>query len=117
MKPTIFLFGESKKGSFGSPLMCHSLENLCDYFGDPVEETLGIHYGVQTLLYNKDLVFCRVKEEGFSRSDYINGFSLLRKQAWTPQLQAIFIPGVGDEEIVEMATDVCHLYKSLLVIT
>ncbi len=117
MKPAVFLFGESEKGEFGNPLICHSLAHLCDKFGFPPKESLGIPYAIQTLLYNRQLLFCRVQEEGFSVEDYMKGFSLLKKEKCPPQLQAIFIPGVGNDTIIETAAEVCSLYKSNLVIT
>lgn len=117
MKPTVFLFGEAEKGEFGTPLICQSITELCDELGNPPKESQGIFYAVQTLLYDKQLVFCRVQEEGFSVKDYIKGFKLLKSEKFAPQLQAVIIPGVGDEEIVEVAMDICNLHKSLLVLT
>jgi len=117
MKPTVFLFGEAERGEFGVPLICGSLPELCDVLGNPPEESQGISYAVQTLLYRRDLMFCRVREEGFSVNDYMQGFKSLTTEKWVPQLQAIIIPGVGDKEIVEAATHVCDLYKSVLVLT
>jgi hypothetical protein len=117
MKPTVFLFSEAEKGDFGKPLICHSLIQLYDTFGAPKEDCQGIHYAIQSLLYNREILFCRVKEEGFSSQDYMRGLSTLRKKSWTPQLQAIFIPGVGDQEIIEATTNICKMYNSLLILT
>ena len=117
MKSTVFLFGEAEKGEFGTPFICHSLPQLLENLGNPPEESQGIAYAVQTLLYNHDLIFCRVKEEGFSIKDYLKGLTLLKKKQLESQLHAIFIPGVGDEIIIKATIDVCFLYKSLLVLT
>lgn len=117
MKPTVFLFGEAEKGEFGIPLICQSLPELCDALGNPPEESQGISYAIQTLLYSKQLLFCRVEEEGFSVRDYIKGFELVKSERWAPQLQAILIPGVGDEEIVDAAMGLCSIHNSLLVLT
>lgn len=117
MKPTVFLFGEAEKGEFGIPLICQSLPELCDTLGNPPEESQGIFYAVQALLYSKQLLFCRVQEEGFSIRDYIKGLELMRTEKWGPQLQAIVIPGVGDEEIVDAAISLCTIHNSLLVLT
>ena len=117
MKPTVFLFGEAEKGEFGAPLICRSLPELCDTLGNPPEESQGIFYAVQTILFSKQLLFCRVEEEGFSSKDYIKGLRFLKSTRPTSLLQAIVIPGVGDEETMEAAADVCDLYKSLLVLT
>ena len=116
MKPTVFLFGEAEKGEFGFPLICQSIIDLCDRLGNPPEESQGIPYAIQTLLYSKQLLFCRVQEEGFSIQDYMRGFKVLQ-EATIPSLQAIVIPGVGDTEIVEAASSLCNLYKSTLVLT
>ncbi len=117
MKPTVFLFGESEKGDFGTPLICHSLPHLCDTLGEPPQETQGVPYAIQTLLYNRQLVFYRVREEGFSTREYINGLRLLKQKPLPVDLHALLIPGVGDVEVIEEASSVCSMYKSLLVIT
>ena len=117
MKPTVFLFGEAEKGEFGIPLICQSLPELCDVLGNPPEESQGIFYAVQTLLCSKQVLFCRVQEEGYSVKDYMKGLELIRSERWAPQLQAVLIPGVGDEEIVDAAMGICSIHKSLLVLT
>ena len=117
MKPTIFLFGEAEKGEFGIPMICGSIPELCDTLGNPPEESQGIFYAVQALHYSKQLLFCRVEEEGFSIKDYLKGFKTLKSEKWAPHLQAVVIPGLGDEEIVEAAMDICSLHKSILVLT
>ncbi len=117
MRPTVFLFGQAEKGEFGVPLMCRSLPEVCQLLGNPPEESQGIFYAVQTVLFSKQLLFCRVEEEGYSINDYIKGFKFLKSINQPSFLQAVIIPGVGDEQIVGAAADVCDLYKSLLVLT
>lgn len=117
MKSTVFLFGEAEKGEFGVPFPCRSLPHLLETAGNPPEESLGIRYAIQALLYERSLIFCRVKEEGFSTKDYIQGCSLIKKGPFGPYLQALFLPGVGNQEIIEAALDICSLYNSLLVLT
>lgn len=117
MKSTIFLFGESERGEFGIPLFCHCIPQLCDLLGNPPEESQGIPYAIQTLLYDRQLFFCRVKEEGFSTKDYLKGLEAFNPPQKSTHLQAIVIPGVGNEEIIEAASKLCSLHKSLLVIT
>ena len=117
MKPAIFLFGEAEKGEFCTPLLCKSLSQLSDTLGNPPEESLGIQYAIQALLFERELVFYRVKEEGFSLSDYMKGLRLLQNKALGSELHAVCIPGVGDYEIINAMSGVCHLHKSLLVIT
>jgi hypothetical protein len=117
MKSTVFLFGEAEKGEFGTPFPCRSLPHLLETVGNPPEESLGIQYAIQALHYDRTLIFCRVKEEGFSIKDYMQGCRLIKKGPFGPHLQAVFLPGVGDQEIIEAALDVCRLYNSLLVLT
>ena len=117
MKSTVFLFGESEKGDFGIPLSCQSVSHLLESLGNPPSESQGIHFAIQALLYDKEILFCRVKEEGFSTKDYIKGISQIRKRHLAPSLQAVFIPGVGDERIIEATMNVCNLSQSLLVLT
>lgn len=79
MRHTIFLFGEAEKGDFCTPLRCKSLPHLAETFGNPPEESLGILYAVQALMFERDLIYFRVKEEGFSIQDYMQGIHLLKK--------------------------------------
>lgn len=117
MKPTIFLFGEAERGEYCTPHLCRSLPQLADLFGNPPTETLGISYAIQSLLFNRDIVFFRVKEEGFSIQDYRKGLRLLQIKAAIPLLSAIYIPGIGDLDLIEEVAQVCHIHNSLLVIT
>jgi len=117
MKSTVLLFGAAEKGELGIPLICRSLPQLLQTIGNPPKETLGMHYAIQALLYNQELIFCRVKEEGFSVRDYTKGLTLIRNEYPDFPVKAIFLPGVGNQGIIEATLDVCNLYKSLLVVT
>ncbi|MGE5196063.1 MAG: hypothetical protein ACM3JI_01885 [Anaerolineae bacterium] len=117
MRTTIFLFGEAEKGAFCTPFLCKSLPQLADTFGNPPEESEGIIYGVQTLLYERELIYFRVKEEGFSIQDYMRGLKLLEQKQITIEISAICMPGVGDSEIIDAGSTICSLYNSFLVIT
>lgn len=117
MKSSVFLFGEAEKGEFGVPLECRSLPELLDTLGDPKGETLGIHYAIQTLLYKRSLIFCRVREEGFSTKDYIKGLNVLKSKRFNQNPQALLIPGVGDQEVIETAMNICLINKSILILT
>lgn len=105
MEQTIFLFGESEKGEFGKPYLCSSVLQLLDTFGNQPEDSLGISYAIQTLLYEKFLLFLRVEEEGFNLKDYIKGFKFLKSDDF--KISALCLPGVGDEEIIKEATPFC----------
>jgi hypothetical protein len=117
MRHTVFLFGEAEKGEFCTPLLCKSLPQLAEAFGNPPEESLGIIYAVQTLMYERELIFFRVKEEGFSVSDYMRGIRLLKKKENFGDLAAICMPGVGDAEIIDATNPICSLHRSLLITT
>lgn len=113
----VFLFGEAEKGEYCTPLYCKNMSHLMEKLGNPPKESQGIYYAVQTLLYQRDLIFFRVREEGFSTDDYLRGLKLLQDREITYPLEAIYMPGVGDAEIIHATTSICQLYKSFLVIT
>jgi len=116
MKQTIFLFGEAEKGAFCTPILCQSLPQMVDILGHPPGESRGVYYGVQTLLYKREVLFFRVKEEGFSKEDYLRGLKWLQKGHACDSLSAICMPGVGDAELIDTSSTVCQLYKSCLII-
>lgn len=117
MSGAVFLFGEAEKGEFCTPLYCRNLVSLLERLGNPPQESQGIYYAVQTLLYQRELVFFRVREEGFSADDYLCGMKLLKNQDIDYTFDAIYMPGVGNKEIIDAAIPICRDYKSLLVIT
>ena len=116
MRQAVFLFGEAEKGEFCTPILCKSLPQMADMLGNPPENSRGLIYAVQSLMYDRDLIFFRVKEEGFSYRDYMRGLKLLENTHIFSPLSAICMPGVGDSEIIVATSSVCHLYKSCLVI-
>ena len=115
-KQTIFLFGEAEKGEFCTPVHCRSLDQLMDNLGNAPQESLGISYAVQTLLYERELIFFRVKEEGFSTSDYMKGVQFLQKEERRLLISAICLPGVGDAQIIEAMSDVCLSQQAILIL-
>lgn len=116
MRHKVFLFGEAEKGEFCTPLICKSLAQMADTLGNPPEESQGILYAVQALLYERELIFFRVKEEGFSTQDYMRGLKLLQNKESILTISAICMPGVGDAEIIQATSPVCSLHKSFLII-
>ncbi len=113
---TIALFGEAEKGEYRFPYFCESLAQLVEYLGNPPEQSKGLFYAIQALLYHRQLIFFRVKEEGFSVPDYLGGVSLLKNhKIETEDLTAICLPGVGDSEILEVVTPLCKEYHSILI--
>ncbi|MCE5318623.1 MAG: hypothetical protein LLG04_14825 [Parachlamydia sp.] len=114
---TIALFGEAEKGEYCTGYLCNSLAELVDYFGNPPNESLGLHLAVQGLLYHRHVLFFRVEEEGYSEQDYLLGLNLLAQQRKVPHIEAIGIPGVGSSRIIEAATPICQIYHSILLVT
>ena len=113
---TIALFGEAERGDYAAPCLCRTASQLLELFGHPPVHSLGIFYAIQALLYERSLLFFRVREEGFSYEDYLHGLYLLQKQTLASEIEAVCLPGVGDSGIIEALTPVCQLYHSLLII-
>jgi hypothetical protein len=111
---TLALFGEAEKGNYRTAYFCRNLPQLVDFFGNPPPHSRGLHYAVQALLYHRDLIFFRVKEEGFSYQDYLTGLNLLQRQNIS-QISAICLPGVGNSEILDAIAPICALYHSILI--
>ena len=116
MRHTVFLFGEAEKGEFCTPLLCKSLSQLVDTFGHPPQESAGLNYAVQALLFQRELIYFRVAEEGFSITDYKRGMHLLSRGDLFYNLAAIAVPGLGDGALIEEMSALCLQYKSLLVL-
>lgn len=116
MSQRIFLFGEAEKGDFRTPILCKNLQHLVDLVGNPPEESLGIYYAIQSLLYGRELLFYRVEEEGFSTDDYLYGLRLLQNSTNELSLQALCMPGVGDSSLIELGSTICQQHKSFLLI-
>lgn len=118
MRPlTVALFGESEKGLYSVPYFCKSLAQLLENLGNPPPESSGLYFAIQALLYKRELVYFRVREEGFSIPDYLNGFKLLQQEAIFPYVGAIFVPGVGDSMIIDAAFDLSLNYQSIIVMS
>lgn len=116
MKPdTIALFGESEKGDYSRGYFCQSLPQMLDYLGNPPPESKGLYFGIQSLLFERNVLFFRVREEGFSQEDYFTGLSYLRKQNLLTRIIGICAPGVGDIEIINAIIPICHYYHSILI--
>jgi hypothetical protein len=117
MKGTIFLFGAAEKGAACQPISLSSLEELFYQLGHPPDDSEGIHYAIQTLLFEHGLIYFRVAEEGFSYGDYMLGLKWLKKTPVRPPLSAICLPGMGDEEIIQTATSICLHHQCLILIS
>src|SRR5438128_2435457 len=96
------LFGEAEKGNLETAYYCRTLEELFQHLGEPPNETHGLFFAVQTLLYGRQVVYFRVREEGISVQDYFFGLHLLRDCTSTLlHLQALYLPGVGTRELID----------------
>ena len=111
----IAFFGEAEKGKFHFPYFCTEVVDLYEKLGNPPEESLGLYYALQALLYHQKVLFFRVREEGFSKEDYFYGFKKLEDPSKTGTIQALFLPGVGDEEILSQASIILLMHKGLLL--
>ena len=112
---TVALFGQAEKGDYRKPLLCHSVEQLREFFGNPPLHSRGIYYAIQALLFHRALLFFRVKEEGFGYEDYVQGLLMLKHQTVVNVIDAVCLPGVGDVEIIGAIAPVCEFYHSLLI--
>ncbi len=115
MKQMIALFGESEKGAFKTPHRLTQLPELMDLLGNPPTDSEGLFFAIQAILYNRDILFFRVAEEGFSRLDYVQGLKQLEDREKNPKVHALCLPGVGDPEILSISEEICHLHKSFLI--
>ena len=111
----VALFGEAEKGEISVPYTLHSVAQLASSLGTPPEASLGLYCAVQALLYGHELLFFRVREEGYSESDYLYGLALLRSMELSHQLAAIVLPGVGSRAIVSATDAICQCRKCLLL--
>lgn len=112
---TIAVFGEAERGSFQTAFFCHNLEQLESQFGNPPDHSIGLHFAIQALLYERNLIFFRVQEEGFSKPDYMAGLYQLENQHLFSNIRAIVMPGVGDGQIIKASESFCSVYNSILM--
>ena len=117
MAYTVALFGESEKGEYRTAYFCQTLAQLAENLGHPPTESQGLHLVVQALLFRRNLIFFRVKEEGFSVQDYLLGLRFLENNQFVSNLAAICLPGVGDADIIDATEPVCDVHNSFLICT
>lgn len=111
----VVLFGEAEKGCFRTAYYMDSLPQLADHLGNPPPESVGLIYAVQVILYERNLIFFRVKEEGYSYQDYFHGLRVLEREGGELNLAAICLPGVGDGEIIDAVGSLCDSFNSLII--
>ena len=77
----------------------------------------GSFFAIQALLYNREIIFFRVTEEGFSHPDYAFGFKYLGDREKVKVVNALCLPVVGDKEILQASHPICEIHKSTLITT
>lgn len=110
----IVLFGEAERGDFFNYHHCRTLAQLLETFGNPPPESRGIYYAIQALLYDFELLFFRVKEEGYSYQDYFRGLKLLGQSNYFAP-SALCAPGVGDASILDAMRPVCVRHNCIIL--
>jgi hypothetical protein len=116
MQHRVVMFGEAEKGKFQKPYTCHCLEQLLEYFGNPPLESFGIELAIQALLFKYDLIFFRVHQEGYSIDDYLFGINYLEKKYTGQKIDALGLPGVGDQLILDATDNILSRFKGFLII-
>ncbi|EPP34827.1 hypothetical protein CP10139811_0721 [Chlamydia ibidis] len=114
MKSTIALFGEAERGSYDTAYLCCSIGDLYDYLGSG-SNSLGITLAIQALMYQYDVLYFRVEEEGYGIDSYFYGLHFLNTQTSLKNIIAIALPGVGDQSIIEASRSLCQKHGSLLL--
>lgn len=117
MRQIVALFGEAEKGTLGFPLLTKSLTHLNETLGHPPEESRGIFFAIQFLMYEQEVIYIRVKEEGFSTKDYLKGMKQLINKNQISHLSAVCLPGVGDARIIDSVHPVTKTHGALLITT
>ncbi len=114
MQHVVALFGEAEKGQFKKAHHLRELPQLIDLLGQPPPDSEGLFFAIQALLFQRQLIYFRVEEEGFSHPDYYSGFKLLEE---SKKLHALCLPGVGDGAILSASESLCRKHNSLLITT
>lgn len=117
MRQTVALFGEAEKGEISSLLNVKTLTHLNETLGNPPAESRGIFFAIQFLLYEQEVIYIRVKEEGFSTKDYLKGVKHLLNKKKVSHLTAICLPGVGDARIIDSTGPVLESHGALMITT
>lgn len=114
---TVALFGEAERGDFQLPIACDTLAMLYEYFGNPPFESQGLLAAIEGILLGRKVIYVRVHEEGFSEKDYFCGLEKIEEIMKKERVDALFLPGVGDEKIINTASLLIAAYRSVLLTT
>lgn len=115
MRLTVALFGEAEKGEIGTPIFMKSLSHLNETLGNPPHESRGIFFAIQFIMHEQEVIYIRVKEEGFSTKDYLKGMKHLLNKKQISHLAAVCLPGVGDTRIIDSVHPVTEAHGALIV--
>ncbi|NGX57049.1 MAG: hypothetical protein K1060chlam5_01305 [Candidatus Anoxychlamydiales bacterium] len=116
MQKVIAMFGESEKGKYHVPYVFHSLEQLSNTLGEPPKDSFGLFYAIQALMYEREVIYFRVEDEGYSVEDYMIGLKFLKKKKSIKRLDALCMPKVGSKEIIDATNPICLKFQSLIII-
>jgi len=116
MDPVV-CFGQTEKGQYHRPYFCNNLFDLSDIFGNPPEDSLGLFFAIQALMYERQVIFFRVEEEGFSDIDYVKGFEILKNPNEIKKISSICLPNVGDHKIIDRTDILCKIHRCLIITT
>ncbi len=117
-RDTIALFGEAERGEFKHAYWLYSLPEVLDVLGEPPEHSHGVNLAIQSILYDKSVLYFRVEEEGFSFEDYYFALKFIESQDLVLQrLLGLCAPGVGDCKLLKLLGPVCEKTKSLLIVS
>lgn len=117
MKHVVALFGEAEKGPFLVPHVLREMPQLIDSFGNPPPDSEGLFFAIQALLFQRELIFFRVEQEGFDFTHYSKGLQLLENREQVRTLHALCLPGVGDERILSASRKLCSIHNAIVITT
>lgn len=112
----IVIFGKTDSAKPGKFYHIENLEELIHKIGMPIDETIGTHLAVQTLLYNYSVIYYPVKQEGMSKTCYEEGMKKLKRNKHANEVSAIVMPGFGSKNVLDQALDFCTEKKCLLIL-
>lgn len=115
MKHLISIFGVAEQGDMYRHIHIKSLQDMLLTLGHGVENGTAIELAVQSLMYERAILFYRVKEEGYEEDAYLKGLTELKKKELKSPLSALALPGVGNQEIINEAVAICKKEGSLLI--
>ncbi|NGX63201.1 MAG: hypothetical protein KR126chlam6_00608 [Candidatus Anoxychlamydiales bacterium] len=117
MNSVIALFGESEKGRYCYPYYFSNVIELAETLGNAPDDSLGIELAIQALMYERDIIYFRVEEEGNSLEQYMRSIEILKDKNRVKKINAICIPKVGDSEIITNLDMICKMHKSIIIMS